>query len=1092
MRNLKKILSLALALVMVMSLLTVAGAKDFNDADQIEHTEAVEVMSALGVISGMGNNTFDPKGNVTRAQMAKMITYISLGNVEPTAFLGTTTNLTDITGHWAEAYIKYCYSQGIIAGRGNGIFAPDANVTATEAARMLLVAIGYNADVQVYTGSQWNINVVRDAQLSHLYDDVSVTSTETLNRDKAAQMMYNALMTKTIEKSSSVDRVTGDITDIYTANGRPLLWKSYRAKVAIGTFVGNSSFAPSGSPLKGEIVVDEGRIENDDRTGDQDAFSNATFPYDFDIANIGEQVKVIFKDGTSGTAYVPDKNDTIFGVYKTGATSVVNTIMGNVKDQKTTAQKINLDGTKYDVANNVTVYTNYVGSGTQYSGATDGGTSVRAEHDGNNSGLTTALKQANGNTVKAVITDGKINKIYVTTSNIAAVTAVNSDKVSINNNVGTIEFEDNDIYSGIARGDIVVVTTLYNSDATDDSAYNIVVPAEVVSGTVNGFKGKENINLSGTTYKVHNGVNMLKTVPNKTTTEYMDGTRDVGENYDLYLVNGYVGAAIKTSESANNYAMVINVNTGTAGDTFPDLKLQILTGDGTKKIITVSDKSTLKSKDDYHVGDVVTYTGSESNATVTREKLWSSSTRKFDDTTKTIDGIVVADGCVLFAQTADGKSIGGRQPQADSKFETFDLRSLKTFEKPMIYVLNKAGNRIVAAVANYGSRPNGSVGNTVYGMITKVVGTAGVGEDNEVYTEITVTSGGEDHTLYLPKNADTTTKYCEKALVYFDPVSDNIYTEPEVHVIQKMNDDHRIVTGVYASELLTSGSDRSFTFYTAVKGSAGDYEGDGLPTTWALAKDCRVVYVDKDGKKAGNDNGGDVPEFSGTYGKTNAVVIYDADNKEILSIIVNTDGKDADFMAVDTTTANAGVTATIESELEKKGEVEVTTINFTNTPVKVPAGATLTVTQSATITSVEQITRTVTRAAEGATTLPKPAVAFKSTVNSELPYGFGNPSALLSGAGKSNEVAIYSIDVTGIVTGATKENVKAKAGDAAEGKGVDATIDGHDYFYLIVGNNPQDVITIKFALNGDWNDTSTEGNIVTITVKNPGWGTPKP
>ena len=152
MRNLKKILSLALALVMVMSLLTVAGAREFNDAADIEHTEAVEVMSSLGVINGMGNNTFNPKGNVTRGEMAKMITYISLGNVEPTAFLGTTTNLTDINGHWAEAYIKYCYSQGIISGRGNGIFAPNANVTATEAARMLLVAIGYNADVQVYTG----------------------------------------------------------------------------------------------------------------------------------------------------------------------------------------------------------------------------------------------------------------------------------------------------------------------------------------------------------------------------------------------------------------------------------------------------------------------------------------------------------------------------------------------------------------------------------------------------------------------------------------------------------------------------------------------------------------------------------------------------------------------------------------------------------------------------------------------------------------------------------------------------------------------------------------------------------------------------
>ena len=69
MRNLKKILSLALALVMVMSLLTVAGAREFNDAADIEHTEAVEVMTALGVINGMGNNLFAPK-NTTSAQAA--------------------------------------------------------------------------------------------------------------------------------------------------------------------------------------------------------------------------------------------------------------------------------------------------------------------------------------------------------------------------------------------------------------------------------------------------------------------------------------------------------------------------------------------------------------------------------------------------------------------------------------------------------------------------------------------------------------------------------------------------------------------------------------------------------------------------------------------------------------------------------------------------------------------------------------------------------------------------------------------------------------------------------------------------------------
>ena len=183
----KKLLALVLALVMTMSLVTISNAA-FKNADKIDHTEAVEVMNALGVINGMPDGSFAPAGNVTRAEMAKMISIISLGNIDPDAFKGTATDLTDINGHWAEGFIKYCYSQGVIAGRGDGTFAPNANVTAVEAAKMLLVAIGYNADVQGYVGSQWSINIIRDAQLSKLFADLSVTSTKVLTRDEAAQI----------------------------------------------------------------------------------------------------------------------------------------------------------------------------------------------------------------------------------------------------------------------------------------------------------------------------------------------------------------------------------------------------------------------------------------------------------------------------------------------------------------------------------------------------------------------------------------------------------------------------------------------------------------------------------------------------------------------------------------------------------------------------------------------------------------------------------------------------------------------------------------------------------------------------------------
>ena len=164
----KKLLALVLALVMSMSLVTISNAA-FSDADKISPDEAVDVLNTLGVINGMPDGSYNPAGNVTRAEMAKMISIIMLGDVDASAFVGTATGLTDIKGHWAEGYIQYCYSQGIIAGKGDGTFAPNANVTAVEAAKMLLGAIGYNATVQGYTGADWAINVTRDAQLSGFF-----------------------------------------------------------------------------------------------------------------------------------------------------------------------------------------------------------------------------------------------------------------------------------------------------------------------------------------------------------------------------------------------------------------------------------------------------------------------------------------------------------------------------------------------------------------------------------------------------------------------------------------------------------------------------------------------------------------------------------------------------------------------------------------------------------------------------------------------------------------------------------------------------------------------------------------------------------
>ena len=70
MRNLKKILALVMALVMSLSLVTIANASDFTDSDDITYEEAADVMSAIGIIEGYEDGSFDPDGTLTREEAA--------------------------------------------------------------------------------------------------------------------------------------------------------------------------------------------------------------------------------------------------------------------------------------------------------------------------------------------------------------------------------------------------------------------------------------------------------------------------------------------------------------------------------------------------------------------------------------------------------------------------------------------------------------------------------------------------------------------------------------------------------------------------------------------------------------------------------------------------------------------------------------------------------------------------------------------------------------------------------------------------------------------------------------------------------------
>ena len=142
MRTLKKTLCLVLCLAMMAGLCVFASA-DFKDQGKIENEEAVAVLTGIGVIQGDDKGNFNPEGTLTRAEATVIITKL-LGAADIKA---STDKFTDVKADfWGMPFIAYCVAEGVVAGMGDGTFAPNAKLTGYQWATLLLRAIGYKIE----------------------------------------------------------------------------------------------------------------------------------------------------------------------------------------------------------------------------------------------------------------------------------------------------------------------------------------------------------------------------------------------------------------------------------------------------------------------------------------------------------------------------------------------------------------------------------------------------------------------------------------------------------------------------------------------------------------------------------------------------------------------------------------------------------------------------------------------------------------------------------------------------------------------------------------------------------------------------------
>ena len=196
----KKFLTLALVLAMVSSMLaTPAAAKDYADADDITYVEAVDVLSALGVLEG-DSEGFRPEDTLKRSEAAKIICALNLTPKTAASLSADTAPFADVpAAHWAAGYIAEGAQSGIIAGVGGNQFAPDEKLTGFAFLKMLLVSLGYDAEAEGLTGSNWTVNVAKLAKKAGLTaGNDSFVGANAVTREEAALYALNALKAETV------------------------------------------------------------------------------------------------------------------------------------------------------------------------------------------------------------------------------------------------------------------------------------------------------------------------------------------------------------------------------------------------------------------------------------------------------------------------------------------------------------------------------------------------------------------------------------------------------------------------------------------------------------------------------------------------------------------------------------------------------------------------------------------------------------------------------------------------------------------------------------------------------------------------------
>ena len=842
MRNLKRALSLALALVMVLSMTligaTAVSVDDFSDGADIVNKEAVTVLATLGVITGNDDGSYAPADTISRAEMSTIICRVLNGGKDPVLGESVTNSYTDTASHWAKNYIEYCSTLGIVAGKGDGTFDPEGDVTVAEAAKMVLVALGYNAPMEGYVGGAWQINVDARANPIGLYDDLTYTSTSAaLTRDNAAQMLYNALDCDMVKYDVVLDTTSSTVisTTQLGETGETLLEDKFEAVKVEGVVIANEVANLESSATNGSALADGRTKIRIDEEADQTYYhGDETFSVSSDIDDLGRYVSIYVKK---------DRNAVNAQVLGSVIVSEDNNV---VIDASSDSVQTVLDDNDLDWTGDTLAAKNYQGL----------------------TGLTKGLADADGTAgVQKILIDndddGDVDYVLLNTYYFGkVVTYVDSGDGSIAISVGEGERTDyynktmtrltaddmDDVvgFEDVAKGDYV------NAQYIGGDLH--VSLAESVVGIVDSYKSTEpteEVTVDGETYQVANVLG------------YVGGDDDirmaaddvpeyVKEEVALYLDNnGYAVAFGEAEGAAGRYAMVL-----AKGTDVNDL-VKVALADGTVATYTVNDSGNGLEKDRLDIGRVYAYSiNSSDEIKLTNTDMTSSD--QLTGAVKTFEKGKIAI-----------KTVGSSDKYAYSNTAFFYVNDEDSTDYSDGDILNRTSikNSDVETYASYTTAPdvNSAPGVYVYEKGDRVVAVVFAGVDmvqanveDNLYVSKIVSTDGDETTVNAYVNGSTEVQTItvdgtdvEAQNTYIYTIKDGVYELSNEHVEIKNEDEADTVDRVTGNNFVLNGQVYTITSDTLIVDHSKYLDSivATLGTDGTISKSDKIIgLVENDGE----------------------------------------------------------------------------------------------------------------------------------------------------------------------------------------------------------------------------------------------------